>query len=77
MGLTCARAVRPCCACLPADDPEWKSVTGEIEFDCNHHGVFENALDMVSKLSSMATSSGQGRAFPALLCACRPKLGAD
>lgn len=20
---------------------------GEIEFDCNHHGVFENAIDMV------------------------------
>ena len=31
-----------------AEDPAWKAVYGEIEFDCNHHSVFENAVDMVS-----------------------------
>ena len=37
---------------IPADyvteleDPNWKAVHGEISFDCNHSGVFENALDM-------------------------------
>ena len=29
-----------------ADDPEWQPVYEEIEFDCNHFGVFENAIDM-------------------------------
>lgn len=28
------------------DDPTWRPVYGEIEFDCNHWGVFENAIDM-------------------------------
>lgn len=28
------------------DDPRWKAVYGEIEFDCPHWGVFENAIDM-------------------------------
>ena len=28
------------------DNPEWKAVYGEIEFDCGHFGVFENAIDM-------------------------------
>lgn len=28
------------------EDPEWRPVYGEIEFDCNHWGVFENAIDM-------------------------------
>lgn len=28
------------------EDPEWKAVYEEIEFDCNHFGVFENAIDM-------------------------------
>jgi len=28
------------------EDPKWKAVYGEIEFDCNHHAVFENAIDM-------------------------------
>lgn len=28
------------------DDPEWRPVYEEIEFDCNHFGVFENAIDM-------------------------------
>lgn len=28
------------------DDPNWKPVYGEIEFDCGHWGVFENAIDM-------------------------------
>lgn len=26
--------------------PKWKAVYGEIEFDCNHSGVFENAIGM-------------------------------
>lgn len=28
------------------DDPSWKPVYEEMEFDCNHFGVFENAIDM-------------------------------
>lgn len=28
------------------DDPKWRPVYGEIEFDCNHWSVFENAIDM-------------------------------
>lgn len=28
------------------EDPSWRPVYGEIEFDCNHWGVFENAIDM-------------------------------
>jgi phenylpropionate dioxygenase-like ring-hydroxylating dioxygenase large terminal subunit len=28
-------------------DPGWKAVYGEIAFECNHAGVFENAIDMV------------------------------
>lgn len=28
------------------DDPKWKPVYGEIEFNCNHWSVFENAIDM-------------------------------
>lgn len=28
------------------DDPAWKPVYEEMEFDCNHFGVFENAIDM-------------------------------
>jgi len=28
------------------DDPEWKPVFEEMEFECNHFGVFENAIDM-------------------------------
>ena len=27
-------------------DPSWKAVYGEIEFNCDHWGVFENAIDM-------------------------------
>jgi phenylpropionate dioxygenase-like ring-hydroxylating dioxygenase large terminal subunit len=35
------------CAAVPLpDDPEWRAVYEEIEFDCNHFGVFENAIDM-------------------------------
>lgn len=43
---TLTPATRPPCR-RPADDPQWKAVTGSIAFDCNHHAVFENALDMV------------------------------
>lgn len=28
------------------EDPSWRAVYGEIEFDCGHWGVFENAIDM-------------------------------
>jgi nitrite reductase/ring-hydroxylating ferredoxin subunit len=28
------------------DDPAWKAVYGEFEFECNHSAVFENAIDM-------------------------------
>lgn len=28
------------------EDPSWKAVYGEIEFECGHWGVFENAIDM-------------------------------
>lgn len=28
------------------EDPEWQAVYEEIEFDCGHFGVFENAIDM-------------------------------
>jgi phenylpropionate dioxygenase-like ring-hydroxylating dioxygenase large terminal subunit len=28
------------------DDPGWKPVYEEMEFECNHFGVFENAIDM-------------------------------
>ncbi|WIA22778.1 hypothetical protein OEZ86_009732 [Tetradesmus obliquus] len=28
------------------EDPAWRAVYGEIEFDCGHWGVFENAIDM-------------------------------
>jgi phenylpropionate dioxygenase-like ring-hydroxylating dioxygenase large terminal subunit len=28
------------------DDPAWRPVYGEIEFECNHWSVFENAIDM-------------------------------
>jgi phenylpropionate dioxygenase-like ring-hydroxylating dioxygenase large terminal subunit len=28
------------------DDPKWKPVYGEIEFECGHWAVFENAIDM-------------------------------
>ncbi len=31
-----------------ADNPEWKAVYEELEFECNHFGVFENAFDFVS-----------------------------
>jgi hypothetical protein len=27
-------------------DPSWRAVYGEIEFDSGHWGVFENAIDM-------------------------------
>lgn len=28
------------------EDPKWQPVYGEIEFECNHWSVFENAIDM-------------------------------
>ncbi|KAG7675182.1 hypothetical protein Ndes2526B_g08041 [Nannochloris sp. 'desiccata'] len=41
------RDARPPIPCVPElEDPEWKAVYGEIEFDCSHTSVFENALDM-------------------------------
>ncbi|PSC71770.1 zeaxanthin epoxidase [Micractinium conductrix] len=32
--------------CDELDDPSWKAVYAEIEFDAGHFGVFENAIDM-------------------------------
>ena len=32
--------------CPELDDPTWKPVYEEIEFDANHFGVFENAIDI-------------------------------
>ena len=38
---------RPPIPCVPElEDPSWKPVYGEIEFECNHWSVFENAIDM-------------------------------
>lgn len=49
------RDARPPIPCVPElEDPEWKAVYGEIEFDCSHASVFENALDMVRPFPSFA-----------------------
>lgn len=41
--------VRPPIPYVPElDDPEWKPVYGEIEFECNHAAVFENAIGNAS-----------------------------
>lgn len=32
--------------CAELEDPKWKPVYGEMEFECGHWGVFENAIDM-------------------------------
>lgn len=32
--------------CAELEDPNWKAVYGELEFNCNHFSVFENAIDM-------------------------------
>ncbi|KAI8469290.1 MAG: hypothetical protein J3K34DRAFT_513670 [Monoraphidium minutum] len=38
---------RPPIPCAPElEDPGWRAVYGEIEFDCGHWGVFDNAIDM-------------------------------
>lgn len=38
---------RPPIPCIPElDDPNWTPVYGELEFDCGHWAVFENAIDM-------------------------------
>jgi hypothetical protein len=34
------------------EDPAWRAVYGEIEFECGHWGVFENAIDMVSSVGA-------------------------
>jgi phenylpropionate dioxygenase-like ring-hydroxylating dioxygenase large terminal subunit len=40
------RDARPPIPCVPElENPDWKAVYGEIEFDCSHTSVFENALD--------------------------------
>jgi phenylpropionate dioxygenase-like ring-hydroxylating dioxygenase large terminal subunit len=36
----------PCSFVPELGDPKWHAVYGEIEFDCGHWGVFENAIDM-------------------------------
>jgi phenylpropionate dioxygenase-like ring-hydroxylating dioxygenase large terminal subunit len=39
---------RPPIPAIPElEDPGWRAVYGEIEFECGHWGVFENAIDMV------------------------------
>lgn len=38
---------RPPIPCIPElDDPEWIPSYGELEFECGHWAVFENAIDM-------------------------------
>jgi hypothetical protein len=32
--------------CEELDDPAWQPVFGELEFECGHWAVFENAIDM-------------------------------
>ena len=67
--------------CLLSDDPEWRPVYEEIEFDCNHFGVFENAIDMAHihylHGDSFGNQVGRGRAFvlpPSRRFSCLPAV---
>ena len=52
-------AERPPIPCVPElEDPAWKAVYGEIEFECGHHAVFENAIDVRKGGGAVA---GEGR----------------
>ncbi len=59
------------------EDPTWKPVYGEIEFECGHWGVFENAIDMAHIHYLHSDSFGnkvtavQGSSWPALAAASR------
>ena len=57
----------------PADDPSWKAVYAEIEFDAGHFGVFENAIDMVSRGGEGGKREGGRRPGSVSLahCCCR------
>ena len=51
VGLFCAAYLQSCktqvwTVDVQLEDPTWKPVYGEIEFECGHWGVFENAIDM-------------------------------
>ena len=46
-GSTLPKDERPPIPFVPElEDPSWKPVYGEIQFECNHWSVFENAIDM-------------------------------
>ena len=51
------KEARPPIPCVPEleEGSTWKAVYGEIEFECNHSGVFENAIDMVCMLIDLLT----------------------
>ena len=42
------------------DDKGWKAVYGEIEFDCDAWGVFENAIDMAHIHYLVRREGGRG-----------------
>ena len=50
-------------------DPAWKAVYGEIEFECGHHAVFENAIDMAHV--RRGRGRGRGAAHHGAQRACR------
>lgn len=41
-----ADARPPIPICEELEDPNWRAVYGELEFDAEHHSTFENAIDM-------------------------------
>ena len=55
----------PCESVPELADPTWKAVYGEIEFACDHWGVFENAIDMVGEGDDVGFGRVEGsRAWP-------------
>ena len=54
------------------EDPAWKPVYGEIEFECGHWGVFENAIDMAHIHYLHADSFGNKVRFPSCQRSCGP-----
>jgi phenylpropionate dioxygenase-like ring-hydroxylating dioxygenase large terminal subunit len=42
----CHHLTKSAASAAQLEDPAWKPVYGEIEFECGHWGVFENAIDM-------------------------------
>ena len=63
---------------MQLEDPDWKAVYGEIEFECGHWSVFENAIDMAHIHYLHADSFGNKVRWPACLyhhhlrCAASP-----